>query len=1260
MALPKLIVNIGVNLESFEKGFNDLQKSITKTGLNLKRSGEDLTKAFTVPLLAMGAGLLKVESMFGDAFDKIRTDTGKTGDALRGLEKDFDSVFASMPTSASDVAAAISTLNTRLGLSGEPLQELSRQFINLSKLTGEDLSGSMEAATRAFGDWGVSADNQSDTLDRLYRVTQQTGIGFTSLSNSLVQFGSPLRQMGFDLDTTAALLGKFEAEGVNTALVMGSLRQALTRMAQAGATDLPGALAASIEKIKEFQTSGEAAAAAAKIFGARAGADMAAAIREGRFEVGELVQKLKESPDKINDVAEEFYGLEESLIKARNAIMIELRPASQALELTLNEKLKPILEDVRESAGKLAKAFQDLSPDTKALVAQIVLFFGVIGPGLIAVGSFILAMKHVISVFGFVIPVLKTAVVALGMLYTYLTISVIPGLLLAGQAVMAFAKTALITVLIPAAKAVVVALGALVAAIGLPGVAILAAITAIYAFRDAIREWIDDILTAEISLKSLARTMLSFAKSLPYVGAMATGLEMFVNAISDGEKEQKKLNKEAEKTPKIYDKVSDAVDNVSKETTKASKALVESFDKVQKEVKSTDQATNDLVDDLIGGSRKAKDEVKKLQEQFHKLRTDEIEKIKFDKLQQGIKDAIKNLKQSDFQASLSSYEKAFKESTIRSLMDAYKISFDEAADLASIRWDEIAGDYQDQMIEANKQAFKESVSFFESIFQNAITGQAFDLRDALEQVAVGFASQMAATLSGGFSADGGVKGFGQGLANMILGEFKIGVAEYLPGALGEAGKTATGYGSAMSSGAISAAAAAIAPVAVAAVGAAYGYNVYDAAKGLLDGKGGNDRESGINAALSSNLITAWIPTVAKIFGISDLGFGSGGDQMARDREAMRQVLEDVMNIDLDFGPRDRFEQEWASAFRNVAGESMTAFEIAGIAMQQFFELTEGTGPQIGFLLAESIGGSIEEVKYALYGLGIDLSGMEEQFVKMGVSGKKSWLDVEVSLQGLSELTQEGINGIGQYVTAFQHLVESGGRGAKAIMSVKNLAIESMEDGAKSLADLEAKLRASGRFTDEQIGALFQALSQRGITSLEQLAGASDRELGGIVADIEAMAPAFFQVSEGMQEFVAEAEKLSDAWSKVPESMKTDYQINIKLTGDKVPEGVKLHGQGGLLTGIKGIQNFAKGGLLNSATLMGVSNGIAQIAGEAGAEWALPAVRMADGSLGVAATGGGGTVINIDARGAAPGVEVAVRNAMRDYADQFNKIPGRFR
>jgi phage-related minor tail protein len=275
--------------------------------------------------VAGGAALMKIGDSFDKMGDTIRVGTGATGDALKELEASATNVATTIPASFENAGSAIADLNTRLGLTGAPLEGVAAQMLELSRITGTDLTSNIEASTRTLGDWGVSAADMPDTLDGLFRASQATGIGFDTLSNQMVAYGAPLRQLGFGFEESAALLGKFEQEGVNAELVMGSLRIALGKMARDGIPAQEG-LRDTVDAIKSAGTESEANALAIELFGARAGPDMAAAIREGRFEVEDLVAQISDGSETILDAAADTNSWRESLQILTNKGMAKLMP----------------------------------------------------------------------------------------------------------------------------------------------------------------------------------------------------------------------------------------------------------------------------------------------------------------------------------------------------------------------------------------------------------------------------------------------------------------------------------------------------------------------------------------------------------------------------------------------------------------------------------------------------------------------------------------------------------------------------------------------------------------------------------------------------------------------------------------------------------------------------------------------------------------------------------------------------------------------
>ena len=377
--LSENFVDIGSKMETVSEGFTNV--------------GSELSKAVTTPIVAAGAGLFKLASDFDEASDSIRIGTGATGESLKGLEADFKAVYSSVNTNMGDASKVISDLNTRTGLTGKSLQNLSMQMINLANVTGEDINTLIPAATRMFQDAGLKTEDYAKALDYTFKVSQNTGIGVSRLQELMAQFGGPLRQMGFDWQTTAAMLGKFEKEGVNTELVVGSLRIALGKMAKEGISEPNKALQEMITKIKAAGTAGQANALALEMFGAKAGPDMAAAIREGRLNLDELIKSLQGSPETINGVAKDTADAAEQFIILKNRISVSLEPLGQKLFQAVNNAM-PSIEKLINAIINIIEKFNALSPTQQDMIIKFALIAAAIGP----VGIVIAAVTALIAI----------------------------------------------------------------------------------------------------------------------------------------------------------------------------------------------------------------------------------------------------------------------------------------------------------------------------------------------------------------------------------------------------------------------------------------------------------------------------------------------------------------------------------------------------------------------------------------------------------------------------------------------------------------------------------------------------------------------------------------------------------------------------------------------------------------------------------------------------------------------------------------------
>jgi len=391
---------------------------------------------------AIGAAAVSVAIEYDKAQDKLIAATGASGDALDEMSKSVVALHggvAGLDRSMTDVAAVMGEVSTRTGATGPALDEFTEQILKMTRITGDDGVAAVAGITRVMGDWNIPLEDSSLLMDKLFGAGQKWGIGLDSLAGKLVQFGAPMRLMGFSMDESINLLGKWEQEGVNTEIVMGSLRIAaghyarasaevtetttggVKSMAEAQATldklrgqmqiailqeeefsnktkesarlakrmqidnytaqiaeleaamalgefqtvqntavnrDLAASFAEDIEAIKGASTAQEALNLGMEIFGAKAGPDMVAAIREGRFEIGDATAVMNGMVGSIDDVTLRSMGLEEKWQIAMTGLKNSLLPVGEKL-MELGMVVMPFVET---SAGKLSTFLGETLP----------------------------------------------------------------------------------------------------------------------------------------------------------------------------------------------------------------------------------------------------------------------------------------------------------------------------------------------------------------------------------------------------------------------------------------------------------------------------------------------------------------------------------------------------------------------------------------------------------------------------------------------------------------------------------------------------------------------------------------------------------------------------------------------------------------------------------------------------------------------------------------------------------------------------------
>lgn len=385
---------------SLKKTIDSAQKSLK--GLNLKAvaigtafvAGAGLAIKATAD---MGKALYNLGAEFDSAYDAIRIGTGATGDDLVALQDTMKDVYTSIPASMEDSAKAIADYNTRLGLTGDELADMSKKALQVSSMLETDLETTIEGSSKAMQQWGIDSKDMGDKMDYIFKVSQSTGMGFDELMTNMQQYGPQLQEMGYSFEEASALMGQMEKAGVNTSEVLGAMKKAVGTLAKEGINASDG-MQLYFEKIQNAGSAAEATAIANEVFGARAGSTMAAAIRDGSMAVEDLTKSLEGNSESIDKAYWDTADFAEKWQLLQNQMKVGFEPVALAVFDGLAD-LMPIVSNVMQ---QMAPIIADLVTQLTPFITEVFAKFGeileIIGPGLAElVGALLPPLMAIIS-----------------------------------------------------------------------------------------------------------------------------------------------------------------------------------------------------------------------------------------------------------------------------------------------------------------------------------------------------------------------------------------------------------------------------------------------------------------------------------------------------------------------------------------------------------------------------------------------------------------------------------------------------------------------------------------------------------------------------------------------------------------------------------------------------------------------------------------------------------------------------------------------
>lgn len=359
------------------------------------KSGSEAVAAISSALAAAGItaavkeiseAVYELVEAFSQAESTVVMATGATGEALDSLMvSTMDAYSAAKNADLSSTAGAIGEINTRMGLTGDELTDVTGKFLDFASVTGGNATSSVRNVTQLMNQWGIEADNLESVLDRLTYAGQVSGISVDALSSQLTNNKAVLEQLGFSFDEAIAMFSNFELAGTTTTAVMTGFRSALSSGAISSLDEL-------YYVFEEISSGAISAADASEIFGTRAGPAIVSAVNSGTLSLDSMVSALENTDGTLDTTAEAAQTLDQKWTQATNNVSTAF---TSAVEPTLS-KFSSGLSGVANSFGD----FLNEHPKFTKAISAIGIGIGVVVAGIAGVTLVTTVAIPAITAFG--------------------------------------------------------------------------------------------------------------------------------------------------------------------------------------------------------------------------------------------------------------------------------------------------------------------------------------------------------------------------------------------------------------------------------------------------------------------------------------------------------------------------------------------------------------------------------------------------------------------------------------------------------------------------------------------------------------------------------------------------------------------------------------------------------------------------------------------------------------------------------------------
>lgn len=385
-------------LDDTNKGFEDQAEAAEQSGSSIDAMAEVMMNAELAKMVKeIAEAAFEMAQGFDEANATIVEGTGASGEALADLNRQAQDAFGRIADADQDlngISGILAELNTRFGITGDDLEDLTVKMANFAQHTGTDGTRAVDSIANVMKRWGLDISDADGLMDDLTTANQSCQLSVDQLTGYLADNSVQFQEFGYSTEDALALLISLSDGGANVSTVLGGMKKAVGTLSDV-TDDVPGAFQDAIAAIAECGSVSEALQAQVgdtgktveQIFGKSAAQELATNIQNGSFAIDQWSEALENNNGVLDQTTANATTMGDAMSQVSNALQMSFAPVADVIS--------GVASSVADVASKFA-LFVQQSPAAQAVIVGLATVFGILAAA-VAIGATITAVTTAVS-----------------------------------------------------------------------------------------------------------------------------------------------------------------------------------------------------------------------------------------------------------------------------------------------------------------------------------------------------------------------------------------------------------------------------------------------------------------------------------------------------------------------------------------------------------------------------------------------------------------------------------------------------------------------------------------------------------------------------------------------------------------------------------------------------------------------------------------------------------------------------------------------